>query len=252
MGNYFAYETAARRYDKGRPYFHPLVIESIARRLPRGKVERALDVPCGTGQSALALSKIAGMVVGADVSTEMLRVAQRTANVFYLAAPAEQLPFGPNTFDLLTVALAFHWFRREEFLEEASRVLKLGGWLVVYNNWWTGRMKENPAFEDWASGAYISRYPIPGRDRRPPVEGAGRFGFEAVGHEKFENELRYNLEQVVDYLTTQSNVIAAVERGEESLADVREWLEREMAPLFPVGTTTFEFGGMIDYLRKQS
>ena len=39
MHNYFAYETAARRYDKGRPYFHPFVMEKIAQRLPGGRVE---------------------------------------------------------------------------------------------------------------------------------------------------------------------------------------------------------------------
>lgn len=248
--NYFAYETAAQRYNRGRPYFHPLVIEKIASRLPGGKTGLALDVACGTGQSAQALSRIAGMVVGADVSTEMLGVVPRIANVFCVAAPAEQLPFGAGTFDLLTVALAFHWFSREAFLKEANRVLKPGGWLVVYNNWWTGRMIENPAFEEWTRGAYISRYPNPERDRRLPADDATRYGFEAVDSEKFENEVQYNVEQVVDYLTTQSNIIGAVERGEESLSDVREWLAKEIQPLFPVETATFEFGGTLDYLRN--
>lgn len=250
MTNYFAYETAAQRYNKGRPYFHPLVIEKIATRLPQGRVGRALDVACGTGQSTQALSRIADLVVGSDVSTEMLGAAPRLSNVAYAAAPAEQLPFRSGTFTLLTVALAFHWFRREEFLQEASRVLGPDGWLVVYNNWWTGRMEENPAFEEWTRGAYIARYPIPARDRRPPGEGVEQFGFEVEAHERFRNEFRYTLEQVVDYLTTQSNIIAAVERGKESLIGVREWLAREMQPLFPAEHATFEFGGTIDYLRK--
>jgi SAM-dependent methyltransferase len=252
VSNYFAYETAAQRYNKGRPYFHPLVIEKIAEIFPRGRVARALDVACGTGQSTQALSKIAGLVVGSDVSTEMLSIAPRISNVAYAVASAEKLPFGAGAFDLLTVALAFHWFRREDFLKEASRVLKPGGWLVVYNNWWTGRMKENPAFEEWTKGAYISRYPSPARDSRPPAEGAELFGFQAAGRERFSNESEYSLKQVVDYLVTQTNIIAAVERGEESLASVREWLAREVRPLFPEEAATFEFGGTIDYLRKST
>lgn len=58
--NYFSYPSAAERYAKGRPYLYPPVIGRIrAIVCPEGKVGRALDVGCGTGQSALALTEIA-------------------------------------------------------------------------------------------------------------------------------------------------------------------------------------------------
>jgi SAM-dependent methyltransferase len=58
--NYFGHETAAERYAQSRPYFHRLVIERIRGLLKlEGPVRIALDVGCGTGQSALALAEIA-------------------------------------------------------------------------------------------------------------------------------------------------------------------------------------------------
>ena len=45
----------------------------------------------------------------------------------------------------------------------------------------------------------------------------------------------YTVDETADYLTTQSNVIAAVERGGESLAEAHEWLVGQMKPLFPRG-----------------
>ena len=109
----------------------------------------------------MALSDLAACVIGTDISIDMLGVAPRRPDICYTLASAEQLPFAGGLFEQLTVALAFHWFRREEFLSEAARVLNTGGWLVVYNNWWTGRMQENPAFEGWTRGAYHLSIPEP-------------------------------------------------------------------------------------------
>ena len=71
--NYFSYPSAAERYAKGRPYLHPPVIDRIGAIVcPSGKVERALDVGCGTGHSTLALTEIADEVIGADASWAMM------------------------------------------------------------------------------------------------------------------------------------------------------------------------------------
>ncbi len=43
--NYFAYATAAERYAKSRPYFHPIVIEKIKAFLKlKSQLPNALDV----------------------------------------------------------------------------------------------------------------------------------------------------------------------------------------------------------------
>ncbi len=47
--NYFAFETAAKRYAAGRPFFHPIVRDAIRDYLGAGrKVAKAIDVACGS------------------------------------------------------------------------------------------------------------------------------------------------------------------------------------------------------------
>jgi hypothetical protein len=51
-------------------------------------------------------------------------------------------------------------------------------------------------------------------------------------------------------LPAQTNVIAAVEEGDERIEDVHDWLEAELAPLVPDAAATFLFGGAIHYFEK--
>src|SRR4051812_46447315 len=107
--NLFVHRSAAARYAAARPYFHPLVINKLAEftKLPRGA--RALDIGCGTGQSARALAAIAERVDAIDISPAMISAAEPHERVYYSVSPAEQTPFASGTFDLATVGLAFHW-----------------------------------------------------------------------------------------------------------------------------------------------
>lgn len=247
----FSHRDAAERYARGRPYFHPLVVRKITGFLGLEKpVPTALDVACGTGQSSVALKEIASRVVGADLSAEMLARAPRVEGVEYVEAAAEDLPFADESFDLATVSSAFHWFDRARFLTEARRVLRPAGWLVIYDNAFRGEMKENPAFGRWFRDRYLARYPSPPRDRRPfGDDDARRHGFRFVGREDYENDVRFSVEELADYLETQSNVIAAVEEGSEGIEEIHGWVVGSLSPLFRVPVATFRFGGHIWYLR---
>lgn len=249
--NFFAHTTAAERYAQSRPYFHPVVIDSLRRFLHlEAPLEHALDVACGTGLSTRALKTIAGQVTATDVSSAMLTQAPREPGIEYVETPAEALPFGDEAFDLATVALAFHWFDRECFLREAYRVLRPGGWLVIYNNGFFGQMLENSAFTEW-NKSYLTRYPTPPRNSKPLTEDDARsYGFHFAKREAYTNEVQFSPQQLAAYLTTQSNVIASVEQGKESIEDVYQWLLELLAPLFPVPICTFSFGGDIWYLQK--
>ena len=87
----------------------------------------ALDVACGTGQSTLALKAVASQVVGTDTSREMLDRAPREADVQYVEASAEDLPFADGFFRLVTVALALHWFERSPSLPRPVGCLTRAG-----------------------------------------------------------------------------------------------------------------------------
>ena len=71
--NYFDPPSAAARYAKGRPYFHPYVVNRIQAYVsPVAPVAHALDVGCGTGLSSLSLKALARHIVGIDRSAEMI------------------------------------------------------------------------------------------------------------------------------------------------------------------------------------
>jgi SAM-dependent methyltransferase len=252
--NFFSSKTAAERYTEGRPYFHPLVIERIRAFLSLTKpVMRAIDVGCGTGLSTIALKEIAEEVVGVDASIEMIALAEKDARIEYRVADALSLPFGENEFDLMTLCSAFHWFEREKFLREAGRVLRARGWLIVYDNYFSGQMEENAAFERWYRESHVRKYPPPPRTWATFTgEDSGNEGFHLAGQEQYQNRISFSIEGLINYLTTQSNVIAAVEVGGEDIIEVKLWMRENLKPLFgDLKEATFLFHGPVWYLKNK-
>lgn len=250
--NHFDHREAAGWYAGGRPYFHPKVIHRVQSFLGLDeKVPAALDVACGTGQSTAALKEVAEYITAADASREMLSKAPEDPRVRYVEAPAENLPLDDASFDLATVALALHWLDRDRFLRETHRVLRPSGWLVVYDNGFTGKMKESPGFERWYREEW-QRYPSPPRDRTPVTEDqARRHGFRLAGRQEYSNEATFSLPELADYLMSQSNVISAIREGRERPEPLRERLKTSLSGLFREPEETFEFSGYIVYLQRR-
>jgi SAM-dependent methyltransferase len=249
---YFSHDTAAQRYAQSRPNVHPLVIARVRDQLKLTEpVALALDVACGTGRSTVALAEIAQRVVGTDISAEMLTQAPPNPRLAFLQASAENLPLADGIFDLVTVALAFHWLDRVRFLNEARRLLRTAGWLVLYNNAFTGTMQENPMFTRWWQDSYLARYPSPARHGAAITDKeAHGYGLRLVNSQDYTNDIVFSVEALARYLMTQSNIIAAVEQGTERSEAVYSWLLRELTPLFPSANGTFVFGGYLCLLQK--
>ena len=202
--------------------------------------------------SCIALKRIAVKIVGTDVSAAMLGQAERDERIDYLVSPAEVLPLADQSFDLLTVSSAFHWFERSAFLAEARRVLRPRGWLVIYDNFFSANLQGDPGFKPWFASSYLPRFPTPPRNNQP-LDGrsAKQAGFELLKQDKYANVVYFDREQLVDYLLTQTNVIAAIERGERTLNDARACLTAEVSPYFTSAEPeAFDFGGPITYLRR--
>ncbi|MCW6169280.1 MAG: methyltransferase domain-containing protein [Thermoplasmatales archaeon] len=93
-----------------------------------------LDLATGTGNTAIEIAKIARMVYGLDGTQEMLDSAIKSAynlglsNIEFVLGSVEHLPFGNETFDLVSCRRAAHHFKdKSMFLDEVRRVLKVGG-----------------------------------------------------------------------------------------------------------------------------
>lgn len=255
---FFEPDSAAGRYARGRPYYHPSVVGRVRAVLAGvAPLRRALDVGCGTGLSSIALRPVARRIVGVDASTSMLARAPRDATVTYLAGEAEALPIARGAVDLVTVASAFHWLERGAFLAEAHRVLVPGGWLVVYDNYFAAQMigvePATDAYATWNRERFLARFPTP---PRPQValgpDDAARHGFRLIDQQRYDNSVDFSPAGLVAYLVTQTNVIAAVEGAGEPLEDVRRWLLDEVTPLFGARPdAAFRFHGPIWYLRAE-
>lgn len=88
---------------------------------------RVLDIGCGTGRFAAALSERA-KVWGVDRSPEMLEVARaRAPGVRFKQASAYALPFKDGWFDRATMWLVVHLLERTRAYAEIRRVLGAGG-----------------------------------------------------------------------------------------------------------------------------
>lgn len=233
--NYFDSAAAAELYAKGCPDFHDAVAAQL--REPLGlhenrRLENALDVGCGTGLSTRALTSIAKCVVGVDVSPDMLTQAQATEGVVYKVGSAENLPETDETFDLIVVSSAFHWFDRARFLSEAQRVLRSGGFLVLYDIAFRAVLREEPGFEDWVHGVHLIQYPSPPRSRWQPEASALPYGWVLREPMWFERDVPFTHEQLIDYLLTQSNALAVWESGRETVDQTRAFLRQETVPFF--------------------
>lgn len=232
--NFFAFKSAAERYAAGRPFFHPFIIHRVKEFLALTEpLALALDAGCGTGLSTLALAEIASRIVGVDAAPSMIAQAPRDARIAYVVSLAEQLPFGANQFELMTLSQVCHWLDREKFFAEAHRILRPSAWLVIYDAYFSAVATANPDFQTWHRESYLKRYPSPARSWFAlAADDALAVGFRLHKTERLEHTINFTLEGLVDYLLTQSNIIAAVEDGAEEIGEVRRWLTESIEPFF--------------------
>ncbi len=251
--NFFNPKAVAERYADGRPFFHPLIIKRAKEFLSlKELLPSALDIGCGTGLSTVALKDVAEMVIGIDASREMIASARKDAGIKYFVSTAENLPFGENEFDLITMSQVVHWLEREKFFSEARRVLKKKGWIIIYDNYFSGQMLANPEFHILYKETYLKKYPTPPRAWASfTADETEREGFRLLKRERIENTINFSLAELTSFLLTLTNVIAAVEGGRENIANVKLWLLKNFKPFFQDSTEhKFLFNAPVWFLQR--
>ncbi len=138
------YTTSAVHNDK-------VVLDRLVELAQVQPTDRVLDVATGTGHTAFAFAPHVREVIATDITTEMLLEGEKVrlaahrshgadmgkdeggiANVEFQLADAHDLPFGDESFDVVTCRRAAHHFTDiRKALREMRRVLRHGGRLVI-------------------------------------------------------------------------------------------------------------------------
>jgi SAM-dependent methyltransferase len=127
-------------YVKYRPSYPKEAIDAIVEGLP-GSPAQAADIGAGTGIAARLLGDRGLSVVAVEPNQGMRDAAAPHPRVTWRDGTAEATGLEKQSFDVVLVAQAFHWFRAEEALREFARILRPGGRVALM---WNRRRRDDP------------------------------------------------------------------------------------------------------------
>ena len=121
----------AEAYDRGRPTYP----REAAVWLTSAQPLSVLELGAGTGKLTEQLVALGHDVHATDPDPQMLAMLEKNLPAVRVSqAPAEEIPAGDASYDVVVSAQAFHWFDLDRALPEIARVLKPRGRLsLVWN-----------------------------------------------------------------------------------------------------------------------
>ncbi len=198
------FSNQASVYAQFRPTY-PQAVFDYLNSVVKGK-KSVWDCATGNGQMARELAKTFDTIYATDISQKQLDNAFQAENIAYSIAKAEETHFADDTFDLITVAQAIHWFDFEKFYAEVNRVAKSGAVLFVIGYSmprFEGKIDEILQDFYWnVTGPYwdAERKHLDNQYNSIP------FPFEAIECPVFKNEYRWTLEMAEGYFNSWSSI----------------------------------------------
>lgn len=196
------FSNQATKYAAFRPTYPEELYSFIFQHL--NSLERAWDCATGNGQVASYLARHFENVAATDISQQQLDQATPAPNIEYQLCPAEATPFPPESFDLVTVGQALHWFDRDNFYEEVRRVMKKDGLLAV---WGYALLHIEPVIDAILDEFYNETVGPYWDGARRLVEQEYKtitFPFPELRTRDFEIHVQWTLEQLSGYLESWS------------------------------------------------
>jgi ubiquinone/menaquinone biosynthesis C-methylase UbiE len=189
-------------YAQYRPQYPEEIYAYLATIAPG----RSLAWDCGTGngQAAIGLANYFDNVYATDASVEQILHAYAHYNVEYRVEPAEHISLPDSSVDLVTVAVAIHWFNLDEFYREVKRVLKPGGILAA---WTYNSVEVTPEIDFLVKRYYDEILSGYWPDRIRLLEGGYKtlpFPFDEIIPPKFDMQAKWTLDQFAGFLNSWS------------------------------------------------
>jgi ubiquinone/menaquinone biosynthesis C-methylase UbiE len=107
--------------------------------------DTVLDVGCGNGSLIGEISRKAEIkAYGVDISANMIEECKRlNANITFSVSGGEKLDFSDNSFDIVTMCCVLHHLDNpQNFFEEARRILKTDGKLIIGEPWFPSPFRQ--------------------------------------------------------------------------------------------------------------
>ena len=174
-----SFDEVAGAYERARPGYPDEAVRWLAGEPPRD----VLDLGAGTGKLTRSLVAAGHRVTAVEPLAGMReQLVRAVPAAVALEGTAERIPAADASFDVVTVAQAFHWFDHDVALPEIARVLRPGGALALV---WNMRDESAPWVVEL--GALMGGATIGGARTAEAALGASdRFG--AVEHAVFAHE----------------------------------------------------------------
>lgn len=169
-----------------------------------GNYDWVWDCATGNGQVATILAQKFQKVYATDISEKQIQQALKLPNVTYNVESSDKANVPDDSFDLITVAQAIHWFNFEAFYSEVKRTLKPGGVLAVigYGLMFIDKHVDKVIYKLYENmlGKYWDS------ERRYIEEGYKTipFPFEELVAPHFQIKTSWNFNQMIGYLNTWS------------------------------------------------
>jgi SAM-dependent methyltransferase len=192
----------SEQYAQYRPKYPDEIYAYLASLAPA----RSLAWDCGTGngQAAIGLAKHFDKVHATDASVEQISRAHPHEKVEYHVEPAEHVSLDASSVDLITVAVAIHWFSFDQFYREVKRVLKPGGVLAA---WTYNSVEISPEIDPLVWHYYRDIVGAYWPDRIRYLEERYEtlpFPFEGIVPPPFVMEIHWDLNQFAGFLDSWS------------------------------------------------
>ena len=200
----------------------------------------AWDCATGNGQTAIVLASFFKKVYATDISQKQLDNAVSRDNIHYSLQKAEQTNFDDDSFDLVTVSQALHWFAFDEFYREVKRVTKPGGWLAV---WSYSRSAISPTIEPLIEKYHFRTLGEYWDKERKYVDdnySSIPFPFNEIVVPPFEIRYEWTIGQLEGYLNTWSALQKFIAKNNYNpvnalIEEIRpHWSPEKMQVVFPI------------------
>lgn len=124
-----------QQYFEKRDFLSPHLAKTLEYLMEKNNLKSVLDVGCGTGLLVSYLNKKGYRSIGCDNSESAVSTAKKiNKKGTIINASATKLPFGKNSFDLVTaISLVEHLTKKGalQFIDEAKRILAPGGFIFI-------------------------------------------------------------------------------------------------------------------------